>query len=85
MIAVLSDSQMKSGREHDSVESLPPLVDESLISAMLELSPEERLRQNDRMVRTILLLRQGLAGKTEPDAREPQSSFRLAGARRGEH
>jgi hypothetical protein len=45
-------------------------VDESLISAMLALSPEERLRQNDRMVRTILLLRHGLAAKAEQDARE---------------
>jgi hypothetical protein len=35
------------------------LVDGSLIDAMWALSPEERLRQNDRMVRTILLLRQG--------------------------
>ncbi len=37
----------------------PALVDESLIDAMMALSPEERLRQNDRMLRTILLLRQG--------------------------
>ena len=35
------------------------LVDESLIDATLALGPEERLRQNDRMLRTILLLRQG--------------------------
>jgi hypothetical protein len=70
-VGVLSDSSMKSDTEPDSVESAPSLVDESLISAMLELSPEERLRQNDRMVRTILLLRQGLAPRTEPNAREP--------------
>jgi hypothetical protein len=61
---------MKTGRGHDNVESDPSLVDESLLSAMLALSPEERLRQNDRMVRTILLLRQGLAAKAEQDDRE---------------
>jgi len=43
----------------DSSASDSALVDESLIDAMLALSPEERLRQNDRMVRTVLLLRQG--------------------------
>ena len=32
-------------------------VDTSLIDAMLALSPEERLRHNDRMLRTIALLR----------------------------
>jgi hypothetical protein len=32
----------------------------SLIDAMLALSPEERLRHNDQMLRTIELLRQGL-------------------------
>ena len=38
---------------------------------MLALGPEERLRQNDRMLRTILLLRQGWdAQKAEPDAGE---------------
>jgi len=42
---------------HDDLSSL---VDVSLIDAMLALSPEERLRQNDRMIRTILQLRQGL-------------------------
>jgi hypothetical protein len=39
-------------------------VDDSLIDEMLPLSPEERLRHNDRMLRTIELLRQGLAAKT---------------------
>jgi hypothetical protein len=36
---------------------------ESLIQAMLALSPEERLRQNDRMLRTIEILRKGEAEK----------------------
>ena len=44
-------------------------VDESLIDEMLALSPEERLRHNDRMLRTIELLRQGKAEKTGEDAR----------------
>jgi hypothetical protein len=54
---------------HDS--AAPGLVDESLIDAMLALSPEERLRQNDRMVRTVLLLRQGFETiKAGPDGQE---------------
>ena len=44
-------------------------VDESLIDEMLALSPEERLRHNDRMLRTIEILRQGMAEKTGEDAR----------------
>ena len=52
----------------DEDQELP--VDESLIDAMLALSPEERLRQNDRMVRTILQLRQGLAQKENEDGRQ---------------
>jgi hypothetical protein len=50
---------MGNGSAHEGEASESPLVDESLIDAMMALSPEERLRQNDRMVRTILLLRQG--------------------------
>ena len=50
----MNDAGTPDGNASDSA-----LVDESLIDAMLALSPEERLRQNDRMVRTILLLRQG--------------------------
>lgn len=46
------------------------LVDESLIDAMLALSPEERLRQNDRMVRTILQLQEGLAKKDADDGQQ---------------
>jgi hypothetical protein len=49
----------KSG-ERDSGAASSTSVDESLIDAMMALSPEERLRQNDRMVRTIFLLRQGI-------------------------
>jgi hypothetical protein len=60
---------MSNDSVNDSGES--ELVDESLIDAMLALSPEERLRQNDRMVRTVLLLRQGFeAAKAGSDGRE---------------
>ena len=60
---------MGDGSVNDSSESA--LVDESLIDAMLALSPEERLRQNDRMVRTVLLLRQGWEDmKAAQDGRE---------------
>ena len=47
-------------------------VDLTLIDAMLALTPEERLRQNDRMLRTIQELRDGFAA-TRPDdaARAP--------------
>jgi hypothetical protein len=46
-------------------------VDESLIDATMALSPEERLRQNDRMIRAVLLLREGwAAAKAEQDGRE---------------
>jgi hypothetical protein len=39
----------------------PGVVDETLLDAMLALSPEERLRLNDRMVLTIQELRHGFA------------------------
>jgi hypothetical protein len=46
-------------------------VDESLIDSTMALSPEERLRQNDRMICTVLLLREGwAAAKAEQDGRE---------------
>jgi hypothetical protein len=50
----------------ESGNEQPPrsAVDEGLIDEMLALSPEQRLRHNDRMLRTIELLGQGLAEKT---------------------
>jgi hypothetical protein len=46
-------------------------VDERLIDATMALSPEERLRQNDRMICIVLLLREGwAAAKAEQDGRE---------------
>ena len=52
---------MSERDDHDREATENGLVDESLIDAMLALSPEERLRQNDRMLRTIRLLQQGVA------------------------
>jgi hypothetical protein len=48
------------------------VCDETLIDMLLALSPEERLRLNDRMARTIEELRHGFAA-AEPDhaARPP--------------
>jgi hypothetical protein len=60
---------MSSGTESGNEQTPQSAVDASLIDAMLALSPEERLRHNDRMLRTIELLRQGLAEKTEENVR----------------
>jgi hypothetical protein len=57
-------------RQPGPPDALASVVDESRIDEMLALSPEERLRENDRMVRTILLLQQSVAA---PDDRVPQS------------
>jgi hypothetical protein len=60
---------MSSVTESGNEQTPPSAVDVSLIDAMLALSPEERLRHNDRMLRTIELLRQGLAEKTAENVR----------------
>jgi len=39
------------------------MVDATLVSEMLRMSPEERLRQNDRAVATIKELRRAFAAK----------------------
>jgi hypothetical protein len=44
-----------------------PLIDVTLIDAMLALTPEQRLRQNDRMLRTIQELRDGFAARRPVD------------------
>jgi len=46
----------------------PEAVDASLVDAMLRLTPEERLRQNDRMLRTIKDLRDAFATRRADDA-----------------
>jgi hypothetical protein len=43
-------------------------VDASLVDAMLRLTPEQRLRQNDRMLRTIKDLRDAFAAARADDA-----------------
>lgn len=42
-------------------------VDVTLIDAMLALTPEERLLQNDRMIQTIQELRDGFAARPPDD------------------
>ena len=57
--------------EHDALDGAPLHAvagDATLIDAMLALSPEERLRQNARMVRTIEELRHGFAAVRAHDA-----------------
>jgi len=57
--------------EHDALAGAPLHAvagDATLIDAMLALSPEDRLRQNDRMVRTIEELRHGFAAVRAHDA-----------------
>ena len=46
-------------------------VDVSLIDAMLALTPEQRLRQNDRMLRTIQELNDGFAARRADDPSLP--------------
>ncbi len=46
-----------------------PGADVSLIEHLLELSPEERLRLNDRMVASIEELRRAFAAAAPPHAR----------------
>ncbi len=60
---------MSGGSESGREQALSAGVDESLIDEMLALNPEERLRQNDRMLRTIELLRRGLADQTGDNGR----------------
>ena len=46
-------------------------LDVSLIDAMLALTPEQRLRQNDRMLRTIQELSDGFAARRADDPSLP--------------
>ena len=60
---------MLNSKESGNQQTPPSAVDAGLIDEMLALSPEERLRQTDRMVRTIELVRQGLGGTTGENGR----------------
>ena len=53
------------------------VADETLLDALDALTPEERLRWNDRMATTVLELRHGFA------AAEPDHAARQAGGERG--
>ena len=46
-------------------------LDVSLIDAMLALTPEQRLRQNDRMLKTIQELSDGFAARRADDSSLP--------------
>jgi hypothetical protein len=50
----------------DAPRSRPSVADETLLDALAALTPEERLRWNDRMATTVLELRHGFAA-AEPD------------------
>ena len=54
----------------------PTVADETLLDALAALTPEERLRWNDRMATTVLELRHGFA------AAEPDHAARPAGGER---
>jgi hypothetical protein len=54
----------------------PSVADETLLDALAALTPEERLRWNDRMATTVLELRNGFA------AAEPHHTARPAGGER---
>ena len=54
-----------------TVHCMQPEVDVTLIDAMLALTPQERIEQNDRMLQMIAELRDGLA-KPEDTARVPR-------------
>lgn len=60
----MSDEALADPRDEDVHR---PMVDGTLIDEMLRLTPEERLRQNDRMLRTIWELRDGFAARRADD------------------
>jgi hypothetical protein len=52
------------------------VVDLTLVDAMLALTPAERLRANDRMIRTVEELRHGFAVARTRDAAGPAGGER---------
>jgi hypothetical protein len=54
----------------------PVAVDVTLVDAMLALTPIERLRANDRMIRTVEELRHGFAVARTRDAARPAGGER---------
>jgi len=53
----MSEDTVSSGTRPDPE---PSQIDDTLISSTLAMSPEERLRHNDRMIRTAEILRRGV-------------------------
>ena len=51
-------------------------MDVTLVDAMLALTPAERLRANDRMIRTVEELRHGFAAARTRDAARPAGGER---------
>jgi hypothetical protein len=64
----LAASQPGAADAADAVDAADVTVDVTLIDSTLALSPEERLHQNDRMIRTIEELRHGFAVARAHDA-----------------
>ena len=60
-----------SGSKEPTGEVDSGALDVSLIDAMLALTPEQRLRQNDRMLRTIQELNDGFAVRRADDPALP--------------
>lgn len=60
-----------SGSKEPTGEVDSGTLDVSLIDAMLALTPEQRLRQNDRMLRTIQELNDGFAARRADDPALP--------------
>jgi len=63
-----SQHEPPSGAQLGVAAAADVTADVTLIDSMLALSPEERLRQNDRMIRTIEELRHGFAAARAHDA-----------------
>ena len=66
---LLHSCPMSPSHPHPDPHEAAPrssVVDETLLETLLALTPEERLRLNDRMVMTIQELRDGFAA-AEPD------------------
>lgn len=68
---------MKSPPEHAGASGDRGFVDTTLIDALAPLTPEERLRWNDRMATAVLELRHGFAAAADDDA--PGSAGRERG------
>lgn len=57
-------------------DGLGSFVDVTLLDELAALTPEERLRLNDRMIATVLELRNGFAAAGAADAARPAGGER---------